>query len=65
MDVLGQKIQLEIQHSIDEKELNIAKTATELTTMFLTSYYGLRTLNASVQSEKMVKTIVANAMAPF
>lgn len=65
VDVLGQKIQMEIQRSIDEKELNTAKTATELTTMFLTSYYGLRTLNASVQSEEMAKMIVANAMAAF
>lgn len=63
--LLGAKIETEIQLSIDNQELDALKDSEMLATMFLTGYYGLRTLNATLQNKDMAKNIAANIMEPF
>ena len=64
-EILGKKIQTEIQRSIDNQELKTLKKSEELATMFLTGYYGLRTLNATLQNKEMAESIATSIIASF
>ena len=62
---LEEAVQKEIQKSMDSREYQSNKTAKELATIYLTNYYGLRTLNASTRNKDLANQIIINTISNF